>query len=104
MVEDVVGVKAELRLDAFGNRETLRDCQVVVKCMRATQRVESRITDLAATGKRIWTGDGACERAGIKSSVCGSQITVVGKWRNWSEPVCITTALGHAGRNLRGAA
>src|ERR1700688_1503537 len=104
MVENVIGIEAELRSEPFGNNKGLRERHVVVERMRTAHRVKSRITDLAAARKRIWTGDRARERAGINSGVCRGQVTVVRERCNWRKPVGITTAIGHTGRNIRGVA
>ena len=48
MVEQVVRVKAELRLETLRNVEVLRERHVIVEGMRASIRVESEIPDLAA--------------------------------------------------------
>src|SRR6266853_4213529 len=103
MVEDVVGIEAELRLEAFGNGESLRERHVVVEGMRTAHRIESRITDLATTGKRIWTGGRARESARIDAHVAWIQLAAVGERCNWREPVCTVSVSCDTGRN-RGAA
>src|ERR1700675_3459765 len=52
MVEHVVGIEAELRFDALGDREVLRYRHVIVEGMGPTIRKDPGAADLAATRKR----------------------------------------------------
>src|SRR5271154_2761994 len=74
MVEQVVGIEAELRLNALGDREGLRERHVVVEGVRTSQRIESGVADLAATWKRENTRGWTRKRAGVESRIGG------GKW------------------------
>src|ERR1043166_1023043 len=105
MVEHVVCVEAELRLDALGDGEVLRQRHVVIEGMRATKGIESSIPNLTASGKREWTGGWAREGARVNSSIGRREQVAIGKCRNWIEPIGSTlpgscsTARGHVMRS-----
>src|SRR5229473_1021696 len=90
MVEQVVSVEAELRLDAFSDGKVLRQRHVIVESMGATKRIVSRIADLPATRKSEGTGGRTCEGTRIDSGVRGGEPAAVGKRRDWCEPVRTT--------------
>ena len=73
MVEHVVGIEAELRLNALGDREGLRERHVIVERMRASQRIESGVADLAAPWKREDTRGWTRKRAGVESRIGGGE-------------------------------
>ena len=69
MVKDVVRIKAELCLDAFGNRETLRESHVGEEATRAAQGIAAEVADLATSGqsKRAARWPSQCARIGGRS-------------------------------------
>ena len=80
MVEDVVGVEAELGLDAFSDGEILRQSHVIVEGMRAAIGINSDIADLAATRQHERTGNRP-PRCKNRPAFAGDQ-AAIGKRRN----------------------
>ena len=74
MVEEVVSVEAELRLDALGDGEVLRQRHVIVEGMRTAIGIDADIADLAASGQRERTGGRPRNGAGIGPSLGGSEV------------------------------
>src|SRR5271163_3206596 len=73
MVEQVVGIEAELRLNALGDGEGLRERHVIVEGVRTSQRIESGVADLAAPWKREDTRAWTRKRAGVESRIGGGE-------------------------------
>ena len=69
MVEHVVGIEAELRLDALGDGEVLRQRHIIVEGVGPPQRIEPSVADLAATRKREETRGRTRKRAGVEPSL-----------------------------------
>src|SRR5260370_22889115 len=81
MVEEIVGIEAELGLDAVGDGEVLRQRHIVVEGMRTSVGINSCIANLAASGKSERPGARPSRRAGVQ---CASKdsIRCVGNLRS----------------------
>jgi len=94
MVEDVVRIKAELCLDAFGNRETLRESHVGEEATRAAQGIAAEVADLATSGqsKRAARWPSQCARIGGRSD------PGIRERRNRGEPKEVSTNVSDRSR------
>ncbi len=69
VIEYVIRIEAELRLDTLCDGEALRERHVREKCTRSAERIEASIADMTASGKRERSGSRTSQRAGIESKV-----------------------------------
>jgi hypothetical protein len=72
MVEQVVGIEAELGLDALCNSEGLGKRHIIVERMRTAIRIVAYISDLSATRKSKHAGAWSHEATRVKSSLSRS--------------------------------
>ena len=88
MVEDVVGVEPELRLDTLGNGEILQDGKIRGECMRAPERVAPGISERAASWKRHWAGGWTIQSACVQTCNVGvgENLRRLVQGRNGSKP------------------
>src|ERR1700747_3310280 len=91
MVEHVVGIESELRLDALGDGEILRERHVVVEGVRTSQRIESGVADLAGTWKSKNTRGWTRKRAGVESRLGRSETVGQRRHRRIPERACSRT-------------
>src|ERR1700760_1762597 len=98
MVEDVVGVKAELSLDALGDGEVLGDRQVREERAGAKEAVDSNVADSTASRKRKASGSGTCHGASVLPDI--GRTHVISERRDGNEvvPVAVNFARTNAER------
>jgi len=83
MVENVVGIEAELRFDALGDGEVLRQRHVIVEGMRTAIGIKSGIADLAAA-RRVKGPELGRQRC--KNRLCFELASGCKQGRDWREP------------------
>ena len=91
MVKNVVGIEAELRFDALGDGEVLRQRHVIVEGMRTAIGIKSCIADLAAARKGEGTRARSSKGARIDSVLSWRQ--AVSKGRDWREPEQVSVGI-----------